>query len=170
MFAPFREGAECSDRELRSRPHQRESERNRTLAVDGTACDLRKLFSLPVDGQIYAQPLYQQSIPIPERAFTTWSSSKRSTTVYTPLTPTRRRVPLVDRQSRTLGPASALQLGIERHLQDITPEIGILGTPVIDPSTGTFMWSRRRRERRLSIIGCTRSNIERAPSVRRSAR
>ena len=53
-----------------------------------------KIFTLPVDGDIYAQPLYLPHVPIPARACTTCCSSRPNTTAFTPsmLTAARPRL------------------------------------------------------------------------------
>jgi hypothetical protein len=99
-----------------------------------------QLFSNPIDGQAYAQPLYLANVTIPGKgthdvvyiatchdtvyAFDAdtggdplWVTSFISPAVGTGITP----VPQPDVISG-----------------DVTPEVGIIGTPVIDPATGTL--------------------------------
>ncbi len=96
-----------------------------------------RLFSLSVDGQIYAQPLYRQNVPIAgQGTHNVVFVATMHNTVYafdadTPRTPL---------WSVNLGPSVpstsyASDIGV---YTDITPENGILGTPVIDPSTGAM--------------------------------
>jgi uncharacterized protein (TIGR03437 family) len=96
-----------------------------------------KLFSLSVDGQIYAQPLYRQNVAIAgQGTHNVIFVATMHNTVYafdadTPRTPL---------WSVNLGPSVttssyASDVGV---YTDITPENGILSTPVIDPSTGAM--------------------------------
>ena len=102
-----------------------------------------KVFTLPVDGQVYAQPLYLASVPIPGKgthnvlfvatehdsvyAFDADSNQGLS---ESPLW----QVSLADAAAgeTTAGVADVL------NCDSISPEIGITGTPVIDPSTNTL--------------------------------
>ena len=101
-----------------------------------------KILSFPVDGQIYAQPLYLASVPIPDKgarnvvfvatehnsvyAFDADCSASDDCMLW--------QVNLTDSAAgeTTLTPEDAL------NCQCITGELGITGTPVIDPSTGTL--------------------------------
>ncbi len=106
------------------------------------------LFSDPIDGQAYAQPLYLANVAIPGKgahnvlylatchdtvyAFDAdaggdalWTASFISPAVGTGITP----VPQPDVISG-----------------DTTPEIGIIGTPVIDPATGTLYVVSKTKE------------------------
>jgi uncharacterized protein (TIGR03437 family) len=96
-----------------------------------------RLFSLSVDGQIFAQPLYQQNVAIAGHGtHNVLFTATMHNTVYafdadTPATPL---------WSVNLGPSvptSNYQSDTGVYT-DITPENGILSTPVIDPSTGTL--------------------------------
>lgn len=95
-----------------------------------------KLGTLPVDGQVYAQPLYVSSVSIPGQG--------AHNVVY--LTTEHNSVYAYDADSVTspvlywqvnLGPSvpsSSLQSGYT----DVAPEVGILGTGVIDPAAGVL--------------------------------
>jgi uncharacterized protein (TIGR03437 family) len=96
-----------------------------------------KLFSLSVDGQIYAQPLYRQNVAIAgQGTHNVVFVATMHNTVYafdadTPRTPL---------WSVNLGPSvpTSSYLSDIGAYTDITPENGILSTPVIDPATGAM--------------------------------
>src|SRR5262249_22524841 len=93
-----------------------------------------KLFSTAVDGQVYAQPLFESGVTIGGAAHNVVFAATQHDTVYA-----------MDADSGAiLWQKNYLQSG-ERTLTtsdvgttDITPQIGITGTPVIDPSSGTM--------------------------------
>ena len=102
-----------------------------------------KLASRPVDGQVYAQPLYVSRVNIPGKgihnvvyvatehdsvyAFDADSATGQNAA---PLWHVNFTDPSTG--ERTLNVVDVL------NCPSITPEIGITGTPVIDPSTGTL--------------------------------
>jgi hypothetical protein len=102
-----------------------------------------KLFSYSVDGQVYAEPLYKSNVVIPgQGTFNVVFVATEHDSVYA-----------FDADSNTTGPShngllwkdSFLGTGITPFSQSdaygcsqITPEIGITATPVIDGSTGTL--------------------------------
>jgi uncharacterized protein (TIGR03437 family) len=95
-----------------------------------------KLFALSVDGQIYTQPLFMSGLTIGGATHNVVFVATMHNSVYAfdadgPATPL---------WTVNLGPsipASTFDLPGEPYA-DIEKEIGILGTPVIDPSTGTL--------------------------------
>jgi len=99
-----------------------------------------KLLSLPVDGQVYAQPLYLPSVPIAgtlhnvvfvateHDSVYAFDADSSSGTSPSPLW----HVSLLGAGERTAGVADVL------NCPAISPEVGITGTPVIDPSTNTL--------------------------------
>src|SRR5215469_4970841 len=98
-----------------------------------------KLFSLPVDGQIYAQPLYVPLVNIPGKGIhNVVFVATEHDSVYAfdadsaaaPLWRVNFTNPLTG--ERTLNVTDVL------GCLSIEPELGITGTPVIDPSTGTL--------------------------------
>ncbi len=102
------------------------------------ASNFGKLFSLPVDGQIAVQPLYEQNVTIQGKGVHNvvfMETQHNSVYAFDADTPA---VPL---WTVNLGPSvstSDYNWAGDGPYEDITPEIGILGTPVIDPSTGTL--------------------------------
>jgi hypothetical protein len=99
-----------------------------------------KLFSLPVDGNIYAQPLYLPNLAIAGETRNVVYTATANNTVYA-----------FDADSGNTTPLWSVNLGTPVPAQDICvtdppacpytdviPVIGIVATPVIDTSTGTI--------------------------------
>ena len=93
-----------------------------------------KLFSLPVDGQIYAQPLYVPSVLIPgEGVHNVVYVATENNTVYAFDADVPGLNPL---WNVNLGPALlSTVIDVTRNIQ---PEIGITSTPTIDLSSNTI--------------------------------
>jgi hypothetical protein len=102
-----------------------------------------KVFSHPVDGQIYAQPLYLPAVKIPGRGIhNVVFVATEHNSVYAfdadsadgPNGDPLWRVNLTDptTQETVVTPADAM------NCPAITPELGVTGTPVIDVSTNTL--------------------------------
>ncbi len=90
-----------------------------------------KLFSLPVDGQIYAQPLYIPSVTIPQRGVhNVLYVATENNSVYA-FDADSAGSPL---WKVNLGPA--MPQTVCCLPKDLGPQIGILSTPVIDPNSG----------------------------------
>ncbi len=92
-----------------------------------------KLFSLPVDGQVYAQPLYVAGVRIAGGTHNVLYLATEHNSVYA-FDADTAGAPL---WKVSLGPPTPSCLVQARVLQ-IVPEVGITSTPVIDPSTGTI--------------------------------
>ncbi|HTA70115.1 MAG TPA: hypothetical protein VK776_17625 [Bryobacteraceae bacterium] len=97
------------------------------------------LFTDSVDGQVYAQPLYMPDVNIPGKGvYNVVFVVTEHDSVYAFDADGNAAAPLwhVNFTNPTLGitPASADAL----QCAAIAPEIGITGTPVIDPTTGTL--------------------------------
>lgn len=96
-----------------------------------------KLFTVAVDGYVQAQPLYLSGVSIgggthnvvyiATQHDSVYAIDADSGTVYW-------QVSLIPPGGRTVEPDSDIGSGCN----DIIPEIGITGTPVIDPATGTL--------------------------------
>ncbi|HVW83682.1 MAG TPA: hypothetical protein VHB50_03340 [Bryobacteraceae bacterium] len=96
-----------------------------------------KLFTLSVDGQIYAQPLYRQNVTIDgEGAHNVVFVATTHNSVYA----FDADSPAPPLWTVNLGPSvpTAHYDSDVGPYSDITPENGILGTPVIDAATGTL--------------------------------
>jgi uncharacterized protein (TIGR03437 family) len=98
-----------------------------------------RLFTYAVDGQVYAQPLYLPGVIIPGKGIhnvvfvVTEHDSVYAFDADNYLTAPLWHVSFLDPAAGVTA-ASAADLGC----QSITPEIGITGTPVIDPASGTL--------------------------------
>lgn len=95
-----------------------------------------KLGTLPVDGQVYAQPLYVSGVSLPGAGL--------HDVVY--LATQHNSVYAYDAQSVAsptlywhvnLGPAVPSDV-VQSGYKDVAPEVGILSTPVIDPTAGVI--------------------------------
>ena len=107
-----------------------------------------KLFRCPVDGQIYAQPLYVSNVAIPNLGthnvvyVATEHDSVYAFDGDATSCQVLWQVSFIDPAAGvTTVPAS--DLGLQ---QDIVPEIGITGTPVIDPATATLYVVAKTKE------------------------
>jgi uncharacterized protein (TIGR03437 family) len=96
-----------------------------------------KLFSLSVDGQIYAQPLYMQNVAIPGHGT---HNVVFVATMHNTVCAFDADVASTPLWSANLGPSvpASNYTSDTGDYTDITPENGILGTPVIDETTGTL--------------------------------
>jgi hypothetical protein len=98
-----------------------------------------QLFSYPVDGQIYTQPLYMPGVIVPGKGIhNVMLVATEHDSVYAFDADNQLGAPLWQvsfiNPSQGVMTASAADLGCG----SITPEIGITGTPVIDATTGTL--------------------------------
>jgi hypothetical protein len=110
------------------------------------AAGFGKLFTLPVDGDVYAQPLYLAGVEIPGKGkhnvifiATEHDSVLAFDADGKPSTPLWQ-VSFLAGEGVTTVPASAVQCPF------IRPEIGVTPTPVIDRSTGTLYVLARTKE------------------------
>jgi hypothetical protein len=110
-----------------------------------TPSNFGRLFSQTVDGQIYAQPLYMQNVSIGGVTHNVVFVATENDTVYafdadtnggTNASPLWMASMLASGHGAASG-ATAIPQG-DLSTTDITPIIGITGTPVIDPSSNTM--------------------------------
>jgi hypothetical protein len=98
-----------------------------------------RLFTYPVDGQIYAQPLYLPGVMVPGKGIhnIVYVVTEHDS-VYAFDADNNLAAPLW--HSSFLNPAQSVTSASAAELAcaAIAPEIGITATPVIDPSTGTL--------------------------------
>jgi hypothetical protein len=102
-----------------------------------------KVFSFPVDGQVYAQPLYLSHVTIPGKGAhnvvfvatehnSVYAFEADSTTGMSDLALWHVNLTDASAGETTVSASDAM------NCPSISPEIGITGTPVIDPSTNTL--------------------------------
>src|ERR1700734_1613292 len=98
---------------------------------------LGKLFTLHVDGDIYAQPLFLGGVEIPGKGrHDVLFIATEHDTVYAFDAYGHPAVPLWHVSFLRKGVTTVAENDVECPF--IQPEIGITSTPVIDPDTGTF--------------------------------
>ena len=107
-----------------------------------TVSQFGKLFARTVDGQIYAQPLYLQGLAIggKTRNVVFVATEHNSVYAFDADDPTASTA-LWQVNLGTSVPSGDVCVGVSSSFcpyVDMTPEIGITATPVIDPSTGTI--------------------------------
>ena len=105
-----------------------------TILTPGTVVSGRfgKLFAMPVDGEISAQPLYVQNVAIP--------SNGTHNVVFVA---TQHDSVYAFDADAPADPLWQVSLGaavpsLKYAFSDVIPEVGILSTPVIDPATNTI--------------------------------
>ena len=116
---------------------------NETILTPSSATtnNFGKLFSVPVDGYVYAQPLYVPNVLIPgQGAHNVVYIVTEHDSVYAydadglALQPLWK-VNFTNPPNVTTVPLSA---NTDPGATDVVPEVGITSTPVIDPSSGTL--------------------------------
>jgi hypothetical protein len=115
-----------------------------------TAAAFGKLFSCAVDGAVYAQPLWIPNLTIASAQHNVVFVATQHDSVYafdadantSPCTPLWHANLLDTAHGGSSGEMAVPDYGanpvIGSGYFDITPEVGVTGTPVIDPTTGTL--------------------------------
>jgi len=111
------------------------------------ATDFGKLQSTPVDGQVYAQPLYMENVNITSGPNPGLHNVVFVATEHDSLYAIDSQSGAVLWQTSFINPAAGVTTVSSTDVDDtdISPEFGITSTPVIDPSTNTLyvdVWTK----------------------------
>jgi hypothetical protein len=115
----------------------------------------RRLFSQPVDGQVYAQPLYLPNLSIPGQGLhNVVFTATQNDSVYAFDADDNQganassfwHANLLDAAHGATQGATTVPKADAGWCDDITPQIGITSTPVIDPSSGTIFVVAKSKE------------------------
>ena len=113
-------------------------------AANVKATTFGKLFSCPADGAVYAEPLWLPALNVNGAVHNVVFVATQHDSLYAfdaDASPCQQlwHVSLLDAaHGGTPGETSVLWSDVGNGFQDIFPEIGVTGTPVIDPATGTL--------------------------------
>ena len=110
-----------------------------TLTPDNVnANNFGQLFSFPVDGYVYAQPLYMSGLMIGGDIYNVIFVATEHDSIYAFDADGLVQDPLWKRSFIDPDAGTTTVPTIHVISRDIVPEVGITGTPVIDGSTGTL--------------------------------
>jgi len=110
-----------------------------TLTPDNVnANNFGQLFSFPVDGYVYAQPLYMSGLMIGSDIYNVVFVATEHDSIYAFDADGLVQNPLWKRSFIDPDVGTTTVPTINVISRDIVPEVGITGTPVIDGSTGTL--------------------------------
>jgi hypothetical protein len=96
-----------------------------------------KRVQYPVDGQVYAEPLFLPGLTVGGAAHNVAFVATENDSVYAFDADATSAIAPLWKVSLLPGGATAVSSNVS-GCGDLTPEIGITGTPVIDPATGTL--------------------------------
>jgi Bacterial Ig-like domain (group 2) len=138
-----------------SRTGQNVNETILTPAVVGSTSTFGKVFSQPVDGYIYAQPLYVPGVSIPNQgthniifvategdSVFAFDADTNAGANSLPLW----QASLIDTAHGAAAGASTVSSANDLGCGDLVPQVGITSTPVIDPSTNTMYVEAKSKE------------------------
>jgi hypothetical protein len=113
-----------------------------------TANTFGKLLSVSVDGQVYAEPLYQSNVNITTGPFQGVHNALFVATEHDSLYAIDADNGAVLWQDSFINPAAGVTTvpSADTNTSDISPEVGITSTPVIDPATGTIYVEVKTKE------------------------
>ena len=139
---------------------------NETVLAPGNVATATfgKLFSFPVDGYVYAQPLYVSKVPVAGQLHNVVFVATEHNSVYAFDADTGGQlwhasfinpangVTTVPYQDTATPPGYTDSKPYPDGCTDLTPEIGITGTPVIDQATGTLYIVAKTKETNGAIV------------------
>jgi hypothetical protein len=127
-----------------------------------TSSKFGKLFALPVDGQVFAQPLYMPAVMVGSQVHDLVFVATQHDSVYAWDANTFSSTPLW--QTSFINPSAGVTTvpcaeaaSGQGDCSTITPEFGITSTPVIDSSTGTLYVVAHTKE----VVGTTTNYVYR---------